>query len=330
MPLSGTGSPELLLVTRWIATLEPGPNFVPSKTYLEQPFINEHLQFYRRMLDRDEMIVGGPFTTLGMEHLVFTDRITNYSEAKALIEQDPAVRAGVLSVRIGEWFTNAFAGQRVTFFPEDSVALRQTAQMFVETGYGALAEEVGGKILGEIGSKIGQAIGRVAGEIVTDLQGARRKPGPPAEPEPSPSPRSEDQLPDGAPLPYFKTRWVAMILAGRKFNPLVLAPKQAVVPDHVRMMEHNFLDGKLAMAGPEPNFYTAWFIFSDQVTTYEAAKAIVDADPAVQDGILEGRVLEWCTNIRKGETSGFFGADLDVVRATGQALTNAGFFPVRG
>ncbi len=83
---------------RFVTLLTHGPQWQSGKTVYEQgPAIEEHLGSMRRLFDEGALLVGGPFDEGGgIALLEAPDR----DAALALIEADPAVRAGVLGYRL--------------------------------------------------------------------------------------------------------------------------------------------------------------------------------------------------------------------------------------
>ena len=81
-----------------------GPNWTPGATPETQKIQEAHLANLRRMGDLGKLIVAGPFTgnnerLRGM--MIFK---ASLGEAKQLVAEDPAVKAGRLVVEFYPWF----------------------------------------------------------------------------------------------------------------------------------------------------------------------------------------------------------------------------------
>lgn len=79
----------------------PGPNWIKDIPFREQPGVGEHVQYMRRQLEKGLLLIGGPFpdNTGGM--MVTT--ISDIDEAVTIAEADPAVKSGLLNVKVKQW-----------------------------------------------------------------------------------------------------------------------------------------------------------------------------------------------------------------------------------
>ncbi len=83
---------------RSVALFDHGPRWARGRTIYQQgPVVGEHLQSMRRLYDSGALLLGGPFDDAGGIAVLDTEEA---AVAAALMEADPAVRAGVLSFRL--------------------------------------------------------------------------------------------------------------------------------------------------------------------------------------------------------------------------------------
>ncbi len=85
-------------------TLRVGPAWVTEKAPREQSFFREHSENIRRLRAEGQLVVGGRFSDVGL----LLVRARSVEEARALIERDPAIKAGVFQYEAHPWQT--FAG----------------------------------------------------------------------------------------------------------------------------------------------------------------------------------------------------------------------------
>ncbi len=62
-----------------------------------------HMANIRKMFADGKLVVAGPFTGKGDIRGIFILKVGSMEEAKALTEQDPMVKAGVLVMEIHPW-----------------------------------------------------------------------------------------------------------------------------------------------------------------------------------------------------------------------------------
>ena len=98
---------------RYIALIDHGPAWVEGKPVWEQgqPIV-EHLGAMRTRYDQGSLLLGGPFTDGAGGIAVL--QVQDEAEARALMEADPGVQAGVLVYelhRLRPYF-DAFDGTR--------------------------------------------------------------------------------------------------------------------------------------------------------------------------------------------------------------------------
>ena len=88
----------------------PGPAWQDGIDYREQPGIERHIGYMRRLFDEGRMVMGGPFLDDG-GGLVLIEA-ESLDEATTLAGDDPTIRGGLLSAEVHPW--------RVVFRREDS------------------------------------------------------------------------------------------------------------------------------------------------------------------------------------------------------------------
>ena len=87
-----------------VAFYRKGPNWTPSTTPEHQKIQQEHMAHIGKMADTGKLIIAGPFTDNGDLRGMLIFRLDSPEEAKALAEQDPAVKAGRLVLEWHPWF----------------------------------------------------------------------------------------------------------------------------------------------------------------------------------------------------------------------------------
>ena len=82
------------------ANYEPGPNWEPGKPIAQQP-LREHVVYLNDLHDREVVLMGGPFAD-GTAGLVILEA-SEIEEASQIINNDPAIRSGILTAKVREW-----------------------------------------------------------------------------------------------------------------------------------------------------------------------------------------------------------------------------------
>jgi uncharacterized protein YciI len=100
---------------RFVALFHRGPRWQADKSlYRQGPPIEAHLASMRNCFDAGSLLLGGPFedTSGGIAVLDVVD----HSAAKALVDADPAVMAGVLTYELKPVtaYFDAYSGVRTT------------------------------------------------------------------------------------------------------------------------------------------------------------------------------------------------------------------------
>ena len=103
--------PKYEMTNYIMGLLRRAPNWTAASTEETQRIQEGHMANIRKMAATGKLIVAGPFTDNGDLRGVLIFQNTSMDEAKAMADQDPAVKAGRLVVELHPWF--AAAGLRV-------------------------------------------------------------------------------------------------------------------------------------------------------------------------------------------------------------------------
>ena len=103
---SSAGPPEQYeMTTYYVAFLYRGPAWssedTPERTKLQEG----HMANIQRMAESGKLLLAGPFADDGDLRGLFVFRTSTLEEAKALAEQDPAVKAGRLRLEWHPWYS---------------------------------------------------------------------------------------------------------------------------------------------------------------------------------------------------------------------------------
>ncbi len=79
----------------------PGPAWQEGIGYREQPGIEQHIGYMRRLFDEGRAVLGGPFLDDAGGLVLLESGATE--EAMRLAHDDPSVREGLLSVEVHPW-----------------------------------------------------------------------------------------------------------------------------------------------------------------------------------------------------------------------------------
>lgn len=82
------------------ANYQPGPNWETGKPITEQP-LSEHVAYLTDLHDKEVILMGGPYAdgTAGLVILA----ASAIEEASQIINDDPAIRSGVLTAEVRQW-----------------------------------------------------------------------------------------------------------------------------------------------------------------------------------------------------------------------------------
>jgi uncharacterized protein YciI len=97
-------APEYEMTTYYVAFLYKGPAWSAEETPERAKIQEGHMANIRKMAETGKLLVAGPFTDDGDLRGLFVFRTGTLEEAKALAEQDPAVKAGRLRFEWHPWF----------------------------------------------------------------------------------------------------------------------------------------------------------------------------------------------------------------------------------
>ena len=108
LALSGTvratGPEEYEMTTYQVAFLVRGPAWTAEETEATKAIQKGHMDNIQRMADSGKLLIAGPFADGGDLRGMFIFRNVTLEEAKALAEQDPAVKARRLKLEWHPWF----------------------------------------------------------------------------------------------------------------------------------------------------------------------------------------------------------------------------------
>jgi len=105
IPASASDPPgEFEMTTYYVAFLYRGPAWSPEETPERARIQEGHMANIRKMGESGKLLVAGPFTDDGDLRGLFVFRTGSLEEAKAMAEQDPAVKAGRLRLEWHPWF----------------------------------------------------------------------------------------------------------------------------------------------------------------------------------------------------------------------------------
>lgn len=110
-PVVGPGGYEM--TTYYVGFLFRGPKWTPEDTPETRKLQEEHMANIRRMGEAGKLVIAGPFIDGGDLRGLYVFRVATPEEAKALVESDPAVRAGRLRFELHPWF----AAKNITVTP---------------------------------------------------------------------------------------------------------------------------------------------------------------------------------------------------------------------
>jgi uncharacterized protein YciI len=110
-PDVGPGGWEM--TTYYVGFLYRGARWTPGETPESRKLQEEHMANIRRMGEAGKLVIAGPFMDSGDLRGLYVFRVATPEEAKALVESDPAVKAGRLRFELHPWF----AAKNITVTP---------------------------------------------------------------------------------------------------------------------------------------------------------------------------------------------------------------------
>jgi uncharacterized protein YciI len=101
-PKIGPGGWEM--TTYYVGFLYKGEKWTPEETSETKKIQEGHMANIQRLGAEGKLLVAGPFTDGGDLRGLYVFRVASMEEARALVETDPAVKAGRLRFEIHPWF----------------------------------------------------------------------------------------------------------------------------------------------------------------------------------------------------------------------------------
>ena len=101
-PKLGPGGYEM--TTYYVGFLYRGQNWTPGETPETKKLQEAHMANIQKMAEAGKLVIAGPFTDDGDLRGLYVFRAASAEEAKALVESDPAVKAGRLRFELHPWF----------------------------------------------------------------------------------------------------------------------------------------------------------------------------------------------------------------------------------
>ena len=120
---SGQEKAEQKLVQFQMAILKKGPAWVTTKVDERNATLQRHLANVISLLDAGKAIIAGPFGDETDAAGIFIFRAASADEARAWVDADPAVKAGLLTAEMHPWWS------------QDIYQKAQTSPLKMETVY---------------------------------------------------------------------------------------------------------------------------------------------------------------------------------------------------
>jgi len=92
------------MTTYYVGFLYRGEKWTPEETPETKKLQEAHMANIQRMGAEGKLVVAGPFTDGGDLRGLYVFRAASAEEAKALVESDPAVKAGRLRFELHPWY----------------------------------------------------------------------------------------------------------------------------------------------------------------------------------------------------------------------------------
>ncbi len=110
-PDVGPGGFEM--TTYYVGFLYRGAKWTPEETAETRRLQEEHMTNIQKMAAAGRLVIAGPFVDNGDLRGLYIFRVSSAEEAKALVESDPAVKAGRLRFELHPWY----AARNITVTP---------------------------------------------------------------------------------------------------------------------------------------------------------------------------------------------------------------------
>ena len=89
-----------------IVLLKPGPAKI-TDTVKRKELFEGHMKNIERLANEGKLAIAGPFLDKGPYSGIFIFSVPTVEEAKALVDSDPAVKAGVFEMEAHLWYGSA-------------------------------------------------------------------------------------------------------------------------------------------------------------------------------------------------------------------------------
>lgn len=97
------GQPPPEMVTYYLVMLVKGPKWTPETSPALEQLQRDHLAHLRKLNAAGKLVLAGPLTDGGTIRGLCVFKAGSLEEARALEEDDPAVKAGRLAVEVHPW-----------------------------------------------------------------------------------------------------------------------------------------------------------------------------------------------------------------------------------
>ena len=114
----GVGPGGYEMTTYYVGFLYRGAKWTPEETPETRKLQEEHMANILKMGAEGKLVIAGPFTDKGDLRGLYVFRVASAEEAKALVESDPAVKAGRLRFELHPWY----AAKNITVTPRKEPA----------------------------------------------------------------------------------------------------------------------------------------------------------------------------------------------------------------
>ena len=110
-PVPAQTEPAHKLVEFQMALLKRGPKWTNAENAETKRLHDEHINYVMSLLDSGKAVIAGPFTDGGEILGVFIFRAKSAAEAKAWVEADPTLTAGLAVAEMHPWWSEDIFGK---------------------------------------------------------------------------------------------------------------------------------------------------------------------------------------------------------------------------
>lgn len=110
-PVPAQTEPAHKLVEFQMALLKRGPKWTNAENAETKRLHDEHINYVMSLLDSGKAVIAGPFTDGGEILGVFIFRAKSTAEAKAWVEADPTLAAGLTVAEMHPWWSEDIFGK---------------------------------------------------------------------------------------------------------------------------------------------------------------------------------------------------------------------------